>query len=253
MGYQIIPTFVFLLAFFAAILMVLRRLPEAGENKDSEEAFPKQHIHEKLSEKGLPAVQFSKIKHHIIFWAKKIWRFALEAKEMAPTGASVLKIKKLFASRLRHPTQSGLGPSEESALGEAVGKTEADYLDAIKKEPKNYAHYDSLGKFYLQSGQLKDGKDIYLYLTSHASGTADYWARLGFACFKLRDFKTAADAYSKATALDSSQPNRYYNLALALKALGQNDESEQALDKALNMDPQNSKFLDLKGRLEKVE
>ncbi len=250
MTYQIFPILIFFLAVFAAILMVLRRLPEASDSQEPKEPKPAASAHISLALKGLPAAGFSKIKHHTIFIVKKIWLFILEAKGIVPTGASVLKIKKLFAAKMR-PLNSNL--SEETDSLSTQGLSEDDYLAAIKKEPKNFSRYDDLGKFYLENREFSDARDVYLYLTSHASGTADYWARQGFAAFKLKDYKLAARSYEKSLALDSGQPNRYYNLAQSYKATGESQEALKALDKALTMDPQNFKFLELKGRLEKIK
>ena len=228
--------------------MVLRRLSEARADKPELEVPKDKAAYERLSLKGLPAKSFSKIKHHSVFIVKKLWRFILEAKAIVPTGAAVLKIKKLFTAKTG-PVNLSL--SEKVREEEISGLSEGDFLAAIKKEPKNLAHYDELGKFYLNQGNFQDARDVYLYLTSHASGTADYWAHLGFTAFKLKNFKQAAKAYEKSLALDSSQPNRYYNLAQSLKADSQTKEALEALNKALMMDPQNFKFLELKGRLER--
>lgn len=247
MSYQIIPTIIFLLAIFFAVLMVLRRLPEAENQTQADKNTQARSTNQKLSEKGLPTQSFSIIKHHSVFWAKKIWRFILEAKEIAPSGTAVLKIKKLFLARLKSNGQ----PLSEETHTESVHNKEEYFLEAIKKDPKNFIHYDALGKFYLRSGKISDAKDIYLYLTSHASGIADYWAYLGFSSFRLKNYAQAAEAYKKSIALDSAQPNRYYNLAQCYKAAGKPKEALEAINNALSMDPQNFKFLEFKSRMEK--
>ncbi|MBI3231730.1 MAG: tetratricopeptide repeat protein [Candidatus Doudnabacteria bacterium] len=245
MPYQIIPTIIFLLAIFAAVLLVLRRLPEASRQREvPQHPAP----HENLIQKGLPAIKFSKIKYYAVFWLKKIWRFALEAKGLVPEGLAVIKVKRLFHPRVRAAVahKSAFG---ESSQTDAKVKSEQDYLEAIKNEPKNLGHYDNLGKHYLQAGNFGDAKDAYMYLTSHDSGKADYWANLGFAAFKLKDFKQAIEAYKNSLALDSSQPNRYYNLAQSYKMTGDSERAREALAVALQMDPQNFKFLELMQRL----
>lgn len=168
----------------------------------------------------------------------------MEAKAIVPSGIAVLKIQKLFKVRNLNPSALS-----EETIQVAAEMTEADFLARIKKEPRNLVHYDELGKFYLATKNFQDARDVYLYLTSHASGNADFWARLGFVSFKLKDFKQAASAYEKSVALDSGQPNRYYNLAQSLKACNRNKEALEALNAALAMDPQNFKFLELKERL----
>lgn len=226
--------------------MLLRRLPEANRlGEEEKESAP----HEKLTKKGLPAESFSKIRHHLVFWVKKIWRFVLEAKEITPSGSAVLKVKRLFAARNRPPEIPHL--AEEPREIPETPASEDDLLEAIKKEPKNLKLYDDLGKFYMHRGNFSDARDIYLYLTSHASGMAEYWSNLGFVSFKTQNYSGAAEAYKKSVALDSNQPNRYYNLAQSHKALGQKEEARAALNKALEIDPQNFKFLELKGRLDR--
>jgi tetratricopeptide (TPR) repeat protein len=244
MSYQILPTLIFVLAIFAAILMVLRRLPEASSELDKQDE--KKSVQRKLAEKGLPQEKVSKIKHYGVFWAKRAWRFILEAKEMAPTGLAVLKVKRLFAAK---PKMAQATLAEETSQEEALVLGEHDYLDLIKKEPKNYDYYDGLGKLYLEQGNLSDARDVYSYLTSHASGIADYWARLGFVAFKLKNFRLSAEAYKKSVSLDSGQPNRYYNLAQSYKALGEVQEARKALNLAMQMNPENPKFLEFQKRL----
>ena len=228
--------------------MVLRRLPEANLLGGKEKEQP---AHEKLTKKGLPAESFSKIRHHVVFWVKKIWRFVLEAKEITPSGSAVLKVKRLFAARNRPPEIPHL--AEEPREIPEIPASEDDLLELIKKEPKNLKLYDDLGKYYLHHGNFTDARDIYLYLTSHASGMPEYWSNLGFVSFKTQNYSGAAEAYKKSVALDSNQPNRYYNLAQSLKALNEPAEAMAALAHALAMDPQNFKYLELKGRLEKMK
>ncbi len=226
--------------------MVLRRLPEANLLGGKEKEQP---AHEKLTKKGLPAESFSKIRHHVVFWVKKIWRFILEAKEITPSGSAVLKVKRLFAARSRPAEIPHL--AEEPRDIPQIPVSEDDLLELIKKEPKNLKLYDDLGKYYLHHGNFADARDIYLYLTSHASGMPEYWSNLGFVSFKTQNYSEAAEAYKKSVALDSNQPNRYYNLAQTYKALDQKEDARAALSKALEIDPQNFKFLELKGRLDR--
>ena len=65
--------------------------------------------------------------------------------------------------------------------------------------------------------------------TAHASGNPDYWARLGFASFRLKDFTQASTAYKKSLDLDSSHANRYYNLAQSYKALGEIEAAKASI------------------------
>ncbi len=249
MGYQILPAIIFFCCIFGIIFIVLKKLPnlESSETKPDSENRGLIEPHHKLSAKGLPILKFSKLKFHGVFWIKKIWRFVLEAKEIIPSGTSVLKIKQLFIAKAKLPDPNQTLETEENEL---IEKTEADYFAEIKKEPKNLSHYDNLGRLYLSQNKFSDAKDIYLYLTSHDSASPDFWARLGVSAFRSKDFILAIAGYKNSTALDSGKPNRYYNLALSHKSLGQISEAKEALKKALEIDPANFKFLELQKRLD---
>jgi tetratricopeptide (TPR) repeat protein len=248
MGYQFIPVVIFFLAVFGLILLVLKKLPEANQKLEIDKNLEHTDAQINLNSKGLPTIKFSKLKYHFLFFTQKIWRFALEAKEMVPTGKAVIKVKKLFLAKPKNSlTPNTLNiESEEEPINH---KQEADYFELIKQDPKNLDHYDALGKYYLSTGKFADAKDIYVYLTAHNSANADYWARLGFTCFKLKDYSLSTDSYKKSIALDSGRLNRYYNLAQGLKALGEIEEANTIITTALEMDPQNFKFLDFKNRL----
>lgn len=235
MSYQILPNIIFIFAILGILILILRRLPEAAS---LDRQTPKeQPLEQKLLTKGLPAVAISKIKSFLGFWGKKIWNFALEAKDLKHTAFASYKIKQLFNSRLYQPSGKALAPAPGSEV-----KNEQDFLDIIKNDPKNLANYDALGKFYLDEENLQDACDIYQYLTRHEAGNADYHARLAFCYYRLKDYGKTAEHYEKSVALDSSQPHRYYNLGLALGALEKNQAAVESINKALILEPGNPKF-----------
>ena len=219
------------------MFIILRHLPEAGSAV--EEQPPHIAAQQKLLEKGLPAQAISRIKVAVVFSSKKIWNFILEAKDLKPYAAAGYRMKKIFGGKLPLFGQSGAQPQTS---GEA--KSEQDYLDEIKLEPKNLSHYDALGRFYLDKEKLGDAQDIYQYLVNHQPANPEYQARLAYCFYQSKNYLKAAEHYQKSLALDSTQPNRYYNLGLSLTAAGQKPEAARALEKALELEPQNPKFLD---------
>ena len=60
----------------------------------------------------------------------------------------------------------------------------------------------------------------------------------------------SAEAYKKTVKLDPSHPNRFYNLALALQGEKHWTQAVEALDSALELDPKNKKYADLRFELE---
>lgn len=258
MSYQIIPNLIFLFCILGLIILILKRLPEAVSLEDKTKN--RESTEEKLAKKGLPTIAFSIFKEKGKFWTKRIWQFALEAKDLKPSAFVGYKIRKLFGYiEISQKTQSGAGTkgaNSEQSLQQTKTSKEPDkdekektILEAIKKEPKNYRNYDDLGKYYLEKGNYTDAKDVYLYLVNHESGHSEYHARLGYCLLKLKDYEQALERYKKSISLDSTHPNRYYNLGLCLEIMGKYEEAEKSFEKALELEPENAKYLGAKERL----
>jgi tetratricopeptide (TPR) repeat protein len=233
LSYQIVPNIIFILAVLAILLLIVRRLPEAAsaQEQETQEATS----HEKLLAKGLPAIAFSKFKTIFKFWIRKIWNFVLEAKDLKPQAAAGYRMKKMF-SHAQPPSRPAVSYSAPPITTPEV-KNEQYYLEMIKLEPKNLSNYDTLGKFYLDQGQMEDAKDIYKYLVNHQPGNPEYWARLGYCYYILKNFDKAAANYQKSLALDSTQPNRYYNLGLSWEGAGNFGEAVKSFETAIALEP----------------
>ncbi len=243
MSYYLLPNIIFIFAVLGVVFIILRHLPEAAEklkNANQEPAADK-----RLLEMGLPAQAISKIRVNLSFGLKKAWHFVLEAKDLRPQAITGYKMKRLFS---KQPIQ--VQSSKPIVIHEV--KNEKYYLDLIKLQPKNLSHYDGLGKFYLEQDNLEDGRDIYLYLANHEPSNPDYQARLAYCYYKTKNFKKSAEHYKKSLALDSTQPNRYYNLSLALKSAGSRKEASTAIHKALELEPENLKFQETLKQIERV-
>lgn len=238
MSYQIIPNVIFILAVLGIILMILRRLPEAGEKAaasvDSQPGSA-------LKAKGLPVETLSKIKTVLRFWLKKIWNFILEAKDLRQHSVMGYKVKKI----LGYNGGTRKLPVAIDGLAQTQAKDEQYYLDIIKNEPKNLPHYDELGKFYISHQNFSDAKETYLYMTSHQPTNPDTQARLAFCYYQLKNYVRAAEAYKKSLALDSTQPSRYYNLGLCLEAFGQEAQAAENFQKAVALEPSVKYYLGL--------
>jgi tetratricopeptide (TPR) repeat protein len=245
MSYHVLPNIVLILAILGFIAMILRRLPEAVSAREHEQTH--ETAHEKLSKKGLPVLAVSKAKSIGRFWSQKIWHFVLEAKDLKPTAATGYKIRKMFSHHPEAKQAVGLAQNEAQVVeptraNEPERPSENEILESIKREPRNHKLYDDLGKLYLEEKKFSDAKDVYLYLVNHESGHSDHHAKLAFSCYQLREFGTAVEHYKKSIALDSTHPNRYYNLALCLSTSGRHEEAIQYFQKAVELEPQNQKY-----------
>ncbi len=240
-----LPNIIFIFALAGIILIILRRLPEAVQIQDHE--GQQEPVDKRLMGKGLPAQAFSKAKVWSRLWSTKIWNFILEAKDLKPNPVTGYRIKKIFGHihKASPDVQKPADIAPATAVAAAVPaqpKDENFYLELIKKEPKNLANYDALGKFYVEKENFADAKDIYLYLTSHEPTKADHHGRLAFCYYKMGMFDKAAEHYKTSIDMDSTQPNRYYNWALCLEAKGDFIGAIKAYQQAIALEHKNCKF-----------
>lgn len=230
MSYNFLPNLIFLVAVLGILLLFVRRLPEAAELERRQAEEP---AHEKLQAKGLPAEAFSKLRVGLTSLTKRAWNFILEAKDLKPHAAAGYRMKKLFGGK-----QPGQKPPQSLPPATAqVTRDEKYFLDQIKLQPKNLATYDALGKHYLEQQNFADAVDIYQYLVNHDPANSEYQARLGYCFYQNKNYSKAAFAYQKSLALDSTQPNRYYNLGLSLEAAGKLPEAVKNLEHAIVLEP----------------
>ncbi len=218
--------------------MVLKHLPEATVLSQNEQ--PQQPADIKLLNKGLPAQAISKIRVKTIFLTKKIWNFMLEAKDLKPQAATGYRIKKIFGNRLPGFKKPIVAPITTHEI-----RNEKYFLDMIKLQPKNLANYDALAKFYVDNDNITDAQDIYLYLTAHEPANAEYQAKLAYCYYHSKKYGLAAEHYKKSIKLDSTQPNRYYNLGLSLEAVENFDEAVKNLEHAVLLEPAPKYFIGL--------
>jgi tetratricopeptide (TPR) repeat protein len=231
LSYQIIPNIIFIFSVVGVLLLVLRRLPEAGSIIERQPE--KSTAHEKLLAKGLPAEAFSKISTFVKFWISKIWNFVLEAKDLKPHAAAGYRMQKMFNGKLPgFKQQLAVQPITTHEV-----KSEQYFLDMIKLQPKNLANYDLLGKFYLEQSNFSDAGDIFEYLANHEPGNPEFQARLGYCLYQQKQFGKAAEHYQKSLALDSTQPNRYYNLGLSQEGAGDLDQAVKNFEMAISLEP----------------
>ncbi len=236
MSFQVLPNLIFLFSLVGIIVLILRRVPQAtGVNSlhalKSEEAPAPE---EQLREKGVPAVTLSESRKVVNAAGKKVWKFMLEAKGLSHTATVNHRIKKfLHISRKKE-----LPPAESIFMDEKY------YIEQIKRFPKDWQQYNNLGQYYIEHHNYEDALGVYEYLTQQDPLNDAFWAKLGYVKMRKSDFTGAAESYEKSVGLDSSHPNRYYNLALADIETEKFSEAQDALKKALQLEPENQKYKD---------
>ncbi|HRR55568.1 MAG TPA: tetratricopeptide repeat protein [Acidobacteriota bacterium] len=68
-----------------------------------------------------------------------------------------------------------------------------------------------------------------------------------------KEFETAVDKLEEMAELQPNNPNVYYNAALAYIQMNRMDEAVEQLDKAIELDPNQQAFTELKGRIGEIQ
>lgn len=214
--------------------MVMRRLPDALAEPDA--ASPEQGPSNPLFQTGKLVSLWHRVRALFLFWAKRIWQFILEAKGMRHSATVSYRIQKIFKKSV--PKMDALTP-RDTLPGI---KDEQYYLARIKVESKNLDNYNALGSYYLDRENFVEAQNVYEYLINHDPASSEYYAKAGYCKLRQNLFAEAISFYEKSLVLDSSHPNRFYNLALAHQGAGKIGLGLEAARKALVLEPGNAKY-----------
>jgi predicted Zn-dependent protease len=165
----------------------------------------------------------------------KMATLALEAKGLpAQAHSRILAILKLIkhkiwqfvleAKGLKHTPKisyqfqrifhAGAGDGQQALI-----KNEKYYIDLIKRNPKDYTYYDMLGQYYLEHKKMSDAISVYDYLVNHAPTEAIFWVRLGLASLYLQEYNRAEALISLTKALELEPNNtKYQNLKFEIES-----------------------------------
>lgn len=264
-GYTV-PNIAIILSLASIAILLARRLPEA-EKQLSEQT----DSHRVFSRWGWISRGWLRKLTRFLMEAKGLYHPAgasLRVKQLIATRQKVVEPqKKTIHPHLRDSHEKlaqkiELASPEESKLPadghlklsvrrpfSKVIETTANTLTRPKPAGKPQKALDSKGpemafqkklaqdlkkaKRLLDEKQYARARRILMDLAPDFMDNSDVWARLGYAHYQIGDYVGSIKAYEYALALDSNQPNRYYNLSLAYLALGNPASALINIDKAL--------------------
>ncbi len=265
MSAYILPNVILFVAVTGLLVLLGRRIPEARRELVKDEAIGKG------TRLGIWFI--------LAGYARSMWRFVLEAKGIRSPLGSKLRMKQLLTEN-KQAIKKTL-TSAKSVVSKGLGKTQAKskHLTSYASEaqlpshpevglvetetilprakpvpatqvqvagPKVVTEMDTMAvvKQLLDNRKYFEARKMLENMGSGMEQNPLFWARLGYAQYHLAGYAEAVKSYEKAIALDSTQPNRYYNLSLAYEGLGNNAKALINLDVALKLDPGNAKYLE---------
>lgn len=144
-----------------------------------------------------------------------------------------LQVQRLQA---RSSFEIGMGHLRDGQLGLAQAALE----QAIRLDPDQPLYLNALGLVYLELRRWAEAKALFEQALKIDPNYADAYHHLGVALAESGQWAAAAEAYQKALTIPT-YPNRassYHNLGWAYFNLGRDKDAEDALTRALQLDPQ---------------
>lgn len=178
---------------------------------------------------------------------KKVWTFMLEAKDLKQGRIMASKFMRLMPESTRKEFNIGALSSIKRAQrlfaqGD-LAQAEQAYLAVLAKYPHEYPAYEGLVQIYMRQKNYVEVQETLEYLVEHNNGNDSYLAQLGSVLMRRRMYKQAAEAYTRALAINNLVPVRFVNLALCCEAIGEYGKARQNFQKALDLEPTNVQYL----------
>lgn len=124
-------------------------------------------------------------------------------------------------------------------------KAENSYITAISLENRCVPAYRGLGDTYLMKKDIEEARQTYLFLTRLEPDDDTVWVKLAEIAETQGDLEEAIDYYQKAVLINEALSPRFYHLAELLIRVDQPDVAMESIRQAVELEPQNPKYLDL--------
>ncbi|KAK6200408.1 uncharacterized protein RJT21DRAFT_121309 [Scheffersomyces amazonensis] len=130
-------------------------------------------------------------------------------------GAS--KSKSYWRRKMLRSTNRELDPEVRSNLSQAneafvrndLQVAQNLYLEVIKKDPKNFNAYKTLGEIYKQQGKLNDCCNCWLLAANIHPWDSQFWGNVGELSSQLGHIDQAIHCYSRAIQSDTNKSVRF--------------------------------------------
>ena len=124
-------------------------------------------------------------------------------------------------------------------------KAEDGFIAAVKINPKSASAYRGLGDTYLAKNSLEEARQTYNFLLKLDRDDDSVMVKLAELAESQGDLEEAIQYYQQAVLINDSFSTRFYHLAEMLLRVGQPEVAKEAIVQAVELEPQNPKYLDL--------
>ena len=124
-------------------------------------------------------------------------------------------------------------------------QAEERFIAAIKTDTKSAAAYRGLGDTYLAKNSLEEARQTYRFLIKMEPDDDSVLVKLAEIAESQGDLEEAIGYYQQAVLVNDSFSPRFYHLAELLLKINQPTVAKEAALQAVELEPQNPKYLDL--------
>ena len=157
------------------------------------------------------------------------------------------KLKRKVASNEENEQRIGqlISDGEQQLKDGNYDKAEEAFIAAIKIDPKSAVAYRGLGDTYLAKNSTEEARQTYKFLIKMELDDDSVLVKLAEIAESQGDLEEAIEYYQQAVLVNDSFSPRFYHLAELLLKAGQPQVAKESILQAVELEPQNPKYLDL--------
>ena len=123
-------------------------------------------------------------------------------------------------------------------------QAEQTFISAVKIDPKSADAYRGLAETYLKRGSREEAKQTFSFLLQLEPENDAVMVRLAQMAEEDNNVDDAIQYYQQAAVINDALSPRFAHLAELLLKVGQNEIAKEAIMQAVELEPQNPKYLD---------
>lgn len=257
--YYLIPLSIIIIGLGIIFFVFFRKFPQVANldlnNLPEEKIYQKKKeiINKRIAQSG------DIMKRLIGRWAepvKKIWgklqlqfRIYVGKIERLLHHEQTLKVKRAqsnisdeeMAKKLNQLVQE----AEQYLKSGNYDQAEDAFIAAIKLSPRSPVAYRGLGDTYLAKNSLEEARQTYRFLLQLEPDDDSVLVKLAEVAESQGDLEEAIQYYQQAVLVNDAFSVRFYHLAELLLKVGQPAVAKEAVLQAVELEPQNPRYLDL--------
>lgn len=133
---------------------------------------------------------------------------------------------------------------EQNLKLENYDVAEEKFIAAIKNDSKSTVAYRGLADTYLAKNAVEEAKQTYQFLARMEPGDDKVFVKLAEIAENQGNIEEAISHYQQAVLINDSLSPRFYHLAELLLKVDQPEVAQEAIMQAVELEPQNPKYLD---------